>query len=30
MIKEGFLDAEGIKNVHFVTSLEELDALFGY
>ena len=22
MIKEGFLDAEGIKNVHFVTSLE--------
>lgn len=30
MIKEGFLDAEGIKNVHFFTSLEQLDALFGY
>lgn len=30
MIQEGFLDEEGIKNVHFVTNLEELDALFGY
>lgn len=30
MVKEGFLDKEGIQNIHFVTSIEELDTLFGY